>query len=154
MAVTPVEVFEIEGEQEINMVDGYSSVEKSQTTKTPQFPRLTFRPELDGLRTLAVVPVVLYHFNLSFPGGFAGVDVFFVISGYLITSVILSGLEAGTFSFLHFWVRRCRRLFPASTAMVLIMLFVANFLLLGAAYEKICSHPFLRTSILREDGNS
>ena len=137
MAVTPVEVFEIEGEQEINMVDGYSNVEKSQTTKTPQFPRLTFRPELDGLRTLAVVPVVLYHFNLSFPGGFAGVDVFFVISGYLITSVILSGLEAGTFSFRHFWVRRCRRLFPASTAMVLIMLFVANFLLLGAAYEKM-----------------
>lgn len=146
MAVTPVQIFEVEGEQEINMVDGYSNVEKSQTKTTmpPQFPRLTFRPELDGLRTLAVVPVVLYHFNVSFPGGFAGVDVFFVISGYLITSVLLSSLESERFQFRDFWLRRCRRLFPASAVMLLVMLCVANFALLGEDYEKM-SHQATAT---------
>ena len=144
MTTTTPDVFEIDvgtgskNENEINLVDFYPDPTQPQVpTQAPRFPRLTFRPELDGLRTLAVVPVVLYHFNLSFPGGFAGVDVFFVISGYLITSVILSGLEAETFSFKRFWVRRCRRLFPASTFMLAITLLVANFILLGINYEKM-----------------
>lgn len=73
-----------------------------------------YRPDIDGLRALAVLGVVFYH--LGFPqlsGGFAGVDVFFVISGYLITKVITSGIEDGTFSFIEFYARRARRLFPA-----------------------------------------
>lgn len=74
---------------------------------------LRYRPEIDGLRALAVIPVVLYHAGFGFPGGYAGVDVFFVISGYLIGSAILREAEAGTFRFSSFWLRRLRRLFPA-----------------------------------------
>jgi peptidoglycan/LPS O-acetylase OafA/YrhL len=68
---------------------------------------MQYRPEIDGLRAFAIIPVVLYHagvFGLS--GGFAGVDVFFVISGYLITSIILSERQAGTFRLWRFYQRR------------------------------------------------
>ena len=74
-----------------------------------QFPRLVHRPDVDGLRALAVVPVVLYHFDLGCPGGFAGVDIFFMISGFLITSIILGKLDTQSFSLGDFWMRRCRR---------------------------------------------
>lgn len=74
----------------------------------------SYRPEIDGLRAVAVLPVILYHAGFSgFSGGFVGVDVFFVISGYLITSIIYSDLECGRFSFLRFWERRARRILPA-----------------------------------------
>lgn len=75
---------------------------------------LRYRPEIDGLRALAVVPVILFHAGFSlFSGGFIGVDVFFVVSGYLITSIILKDLEAGKFSFTGFYERRARRILPA-----------------------------------------
>ena len=75
---------------------------------------LTYRPDIDGLRAVAVVPVVLYHFGVSgFGGGFVGVDVFFVISGFLITSLIFGELREGEFSILKFYERRVRRIFPA-----------------------------------------
>src|SRR5262245_5188564 len=73
-----------------------------------------YRPEIDGLRALAVAAVVLFHAGFSsFSGGFLGVDVFFVISGYLITSIILTDLHAGTFRLAHFYERRARRILPA-----------------------------------------
>lgn len=82
--------------------------------------KLTYRPEIDGLRSIAVISVILYHagivlFDLRiFEGGFIGVDIFFVISGYLITSVILKELkETGSFSFKYFYERRIRRILPA-----------------------------------------
>lgn len=59
------------------------------STPPPAFPRLPYRPEVDGLRAIAIIPVVLFHFECGFPGGFAGVDVFFVISGFLITCIVL-----------------------------------------------------------------
>ena len=72
-----------------------------------------YRPEIDGLRALAVVPVVLFHARVAgFGGGFVGVDVFFVISGFLITSLIKQEIDAGAFSYLSFWERRARRLLP------------------------------------------
>lgn len=76
---------------------------------------LIYRAEIDGLRAVAVVPVILYHagFTNYFAGGYIGVDIFFVISGYLITSVIESEREDGTFSLIHFYERRCRRILPA-----------------------------------------
>jgi peptidoglycan/LPS O-acetylase OafA/YrhL len=75
---------------------------------------MRYRPEVDGLRALAVVPVVLFHAGVTaFSGGYVGVDVFFVISGYLITSIILSDLEAGRFSLMRFYERRARRILPA-----------------------------------------
>ncbi len=81
---------------------------------------MKYRPEIDGLRALAVIPVILFHAGLeAFSGGFVGVDVFFVISGFLITTIILSEKERGTFSLLNFYERRARRILPA---MFLVML--------------------------------
>ncbi|MEK8049880.1 acyltransferase family protein [Ideonella sp. DXS22W] len=78
-----------------------------------------YRPEIDGLRALAVLPVVLYHAGApGFGGGFIGVDVFFVISGYLITRLIVNDLEARRFSLADFYARRCRRLLPALCVML------------------------------------
>ncbi|MEO1083316.1 MAG: acyltransferase, partial [Acidobacteriota bacterium] len=68
-------------------------------------------PHIDGLRTLAILPVLVFHFDERLlPQGYLGVDVFFVISGYLITSIIHAELLAGRFSFLRFWKRRVRRI--------------------------------------------
>jgi len=80
-----------------------------------------FRPEIAGLRAIAVLGVVLFHLKISgLSGGFAGVDIFFVISGYLITRNILSDLDGGRFSFADFYVRRTRRIFPALIVTVLL----------------------------------
>ncbi len=75
---------------------------------------MTYRREIDGLRALAVLPVILFHAGFPiFSGGFVGVDVFFVISGYLITSIILAERQAGTFTLVGFYERRARRILPA-----------------------------------------
>jgi peptidoglycan/LPS O-acetylase OafA/YrhL len=77
-------------------------------------PHLRYRAEIDGLRAVAVIPVILFHAGFhAFSGGFVGVDIFFVISGYLITTIILSDLEAGKFSLARFYERRARRILPA-----------------------------------------
>ena len=82
--------------------------------------KLTYRPEIDGLRALAVVPVILFHAGYeTFSGGFVGVDVFFVISGYLITSILVADIERGRFSLVAFYERRARRILPA---LILVML--------------------------------
>jgi len=73
-----------------------------------------YRPEIDGLRAVAVIPVILFHMGMKWiPGGFLGVDVFFVISGFLITSIIKTDLDEGSFSLRDFWARRIRRILPA-----------------------------------------
>ena len=75
---------------------------------------MNYRSEIDGLRALAVIPVILFHAGFqAFSGGFVGVDVFFVISGYLITSIIISEKERGVFSISNFYERRARRILPA-----------------------------------------
>lgn len=75
---------------------------------------LKYRPEIDGLRALAVIPVLLFHAGVpGFGGGYVGVDIFFVISGYLITGILLKDLRRGTFSLLNFYERRARRILPA-----------------------------------------
>ena len=81
---------------------------------------MRYRAEVDGLRAVAVLPVILFHAGLSVSsGGFVGVDVFFVISGYLITSIIIEQLHRGTFSLLDFYARRARRILPALFFVVL-----------------------------------
>ena len=81
---------------------------------------MRYRPEVDGLRAVAVLPVILFHAGLSVSsGGFVGVDVFFVISGYLITSIIIDQVQRGTFSLLDFYARRARRILPALFLVVL-----------------------------------
>ena len=85
-----------------------------------------YRPDIDGLRAVAVIAVVLFHAGFGrFGGGFVGVDVFFVISGFLITGLIRSQITAGTFTFPGFFVRRMRRLFPALAATVISTILVA-----------------------------
>ena len=86
----------------------------SPTPRPPNSGKHAYRPDIDGLRAVAIVPVVLFHLGVAgFAGGYVGVDVFFVISGYLISSIILPEVRQGTFSFAYFYERRTRRLFPA-----------------------------------------
>src|ERR1700710_887608 len=78
-----------------------------------------YRPEIDGLRAISVLAVVLFHSHVwGFSGGFVGVDVFFVISGFLITQIILDESDGGGFSFARFYERRARRILPALFAML------------------------------------
>jgi peptidoglycan/LPS O-acetylase OafA/YrhL len=98
---------------------------------------LKYRPEIDGLRAIAILSVVFYHAELGFPGGFVGVDVFFVISGFLITSIILKDLEAGTFSLGAFWERRVRRIVPAALVMAVAVLVAGWFLFLPDDFQAL-----------------
>ena len=91
---------------------------------------LRYRPDIDGLRAVAVLPVVFYHSALGFPGGFVGVDVFFVISGYLITKIIYDLVAVRGFSFVDFYDRRVRRLFPALFVMLLAVAMWSGFQLI------------------------
>ena len=94
------------------------------------FSRPKYRPDVDGMRALAILSVLFFHaFPNSLPGGFVGVDIFFVISGYLISSIIFRGLTLGTFSFFDFYARRVRRIFPAVTV-VLFGSFVLGYIFL------------------------
>jgi peptidoglycan/LPS O-acetylase OafA/YrhL len=84
---------------------------------------MQYRKEIDGLRALAVLPVILFHAGFTtFSGGFVGVDIFFVISGYLITTIIIAEMEQGSFSLLNFYERRARRILPALFFVMLCML--------------------------------
>ena len=75
---------------------------------------MKYRAEIDVLRALAVVPVILFHAGFEmFGGGFVGVDVFFVISGYLITTILIEDIEKKSFSIINFYERRARRILPA-----------------------------------------
>lgn len=89
---------------------------------------MEYRREIDGLRALAVLPVILYH--AGFTGGFVGVDIFFVISGYLITSIILAELKGNSFSLLKFYERRARRILPALFLVMTVSSIFAYFWLL------------------------
>ena len=97
---------------------------------------LAYRPDIDGLRAVAVLAVVLHHLSASFmPGGYIGVDVFFVISGYLITRIISREMEEGTFTFARFYERRARRIFPALFAVLAATLIAGYFVLLPSDYS-------------------
>ncbi len=95
---------------------------------------LRYRPDIDGLRTVAVLSVLLFHAGRPFvPGGYVGVDVFFVISGFLITSIIAREIDGGTFSFARFYERRARRILPALCVVVLATAIASTWLLLPSA---------------------
>jgi len=106
---------------------------------------LRFRADIDGLRAVAVLGVVIYHaFPQNLPGGFVGVDIFFVISGYLISGILYKGVRQGGFSpssfFLEFYARRIRRLFPALITVLLLCLGYGYFILLGDEYRQMGKH--------------
>ena len=99
---------------------------------------MEYRREIDGLRALAVVPVMLFHAGFqAFSGGFVGVDVFFVISGYLITSIILAEKQAGVFSIVNFYERRARRILPALFFYDVCLLAICLVVALAGRYEKL-----------------
>jgi peptidoglycan/LPS O-acetylase OafA/YrhL len=102
---------------------------------------MPYRPDLDGLRAVAVVAVVAYHaFPEFIPGGFVGVDVFFVISGFLITGIIVDGLQRDAFSFAGFYARRIRRIFPALVIVLAACLVAGWFLLFADRYKNLGKH--------------
>ncbi len=104
------------------------------TTAAPH----SYRPDIDGLRAIAVLPVLLYHANVpGFSGGFIGVDVFFVISGFLITGIIAREIDAGDFSILTFYERRARRILPALLAMIAFVLIAASLLFLPGDFTGV-----------------
>jgi peptidoglycan/LPS O-acetylase OafA/YrhL len=100
-----------------------------------------YRPDVDGLRAIAVLAVLAFHaFPQSAPGGFAGVDVFFVISGFLITGILLDGLKDGSFSFAGFYWRRVRRIFPALILVLAASLALGWLLLLPDEFMQLGKH--------------
>ena len=105
-------------------------------------PTSEYRADVDGLRALAVILVLCYHAKLGFPGGFLGVDVFFVISGFLITGIILRKIQSDTFSMREFWMRRIRRILPASLAMVIATIVAGCIVLLPNDFVEL-SHSAL-----------
>src|SRR6185437_10307764 len=105
-----------------------------QHLKEPALGRPSYLPYIDGLRAVAVLLVLIFHaFPKALPGGFVGVDVFFVISGFLITGIILTR----DFSFLGFYARRARRLFPALSLVILASLVAGWHLLTPAQFEEL-----------------
>ncbi|MEQ8379583.1 acyltransferase family protein [Parvibaculum sp.] len=104
---------------------------------------MRYRPDIDGIRTLAVVPVVLFHAGIwPFTGGYVGVDVFFVISGYLITGILLADIQSGTFSLTRFYERRIRRIFPALFLVLALCLVASAFILLPSYFEDFSESLF------------
>jgi peptidoglycan/LPS O-acetylase OafA/YrhL len=102
-----------------------------------------YRPDIDGLRAIAVAAVVAFHaFPALVPGGFVGVDIFFVISGYLITGVIAGELAAGRFTFSRFYPRRVRRIFPALAVVLCAALLLAWIILLPDEWQRFGKHLF------------
>jgi peptidoglycan/LPS O-acetylase OafA/YrhL len=102
--------------------------------------RMGFRNDINGLRAWAVTVVILYHFGIpGFGGGFVGVDVFFVISGFLMSGIVIKGLERGVFSVLGFYIARARRILPALLALCAVLLALGWFVLLPPDYKQLAS---------------
>lgn len=111
--------------------------------------RPSFRPDINGLRAWAVAAVVLYHFGVpGFTGGFVGVDVFFVISGFLMTGLVVKGLERGTFSVIGFYMARGRRIVPALVVVCVVLLALGWFVLLPPDYKMLSTHSVYALSFL------
>lgn len=109
---------------------------KKQTNMHP-----SYRADIDGLRALAVVPVVVFHaFPTLIPGGFIGVDIFFVISGFLISSIIFKSVGAGSFSFTDFYIKRANRIFPSLTLVLSVCMTFGWFVLYSDEYAQLGKH--------------
>lgn len=100
-----------------------------------------YRPDIDGLRAVGILSVVIYHaFPTQLGGGFVGVDIFFVISGFLISSIILRSLQRGDFSFTEFYARRARRIFPALIVVLASSYAIGWFVLLPDEFKQLGKH--------------
>jgi|TARA_B110000902_G_scaffold239237_1_gene287774 peptidoglycan/LPS O-acetylase OafA/YrhL len=100
--------------------------------------KLIYRPEIDGLRAIAVLAVIMFHAGIEvLSGGFIGVDIFFVISGYLITAIIIKSLDSQQFSYLNFYARRAKRLLPAALVMILTTVLFSALILSPDKYYQL-----------------
>ena len=112
-------------------------------TDITKIKRISFRQDINGLRGIAVMSVVLYHAEIGlFKGGYLGVDIFFVISGYLISNIIISELNDDTFSFKTFYIRRIKRILPALFSTLLLTVPFAYFLLTPKAMNEYIDSMF------------
>lgn len=119
--------------------------------------RPIYRPDIDGLRALAILSVVIFHaFPFSLPGGFVGVDIFFVISGFLISTIIFRSLQRGDFSFTEFYAHRVKRIFPALIVVLMACYAFGWFALLPDEFKQLGKHMaagagFVQNFILRKE---
>lgn len=109
---------------------------------------LSYRADIDGLRAIAVLGVVLFHAGFAVSGGYVGVDVFFVISGFLITTLLKRDLSRGSFSFADFWARRVRRIVPALLVVVLATLLAGYVVLLPSDYADVSRSVLAVTALV------
>ena len=112
------------------------TVNVNQQHADKQLSHPKYRPDIDGLRAVAVLLVVLFHLRLGVPGGYVGVDVFFVISGYLITGIVKRGIDADAFTLGTFYARRARRILPALSLVLLVSTVAATIVLLPSDLER------------------
>ncbi|MFT5082501.1 MAG: peptidoglycan/LPS O-acetylase OafA/YrhL, partial [Lentisphaeria bacterium] len=107
---------------------------------------MNYRADIDGMRAIAVTTVILFHYGVAgFTGGFIGVDVFFVLSGYLIGSIIFSQLDKGRFTFGTFYFRRIRRLFPVYLAVMVATFACAYWVMLPRDFREFGQSLFSST---------
>jgi peptidoglycan/LPS O-acetylase OafA/YrhL len=125
----------------------------SHSTVVTTKPKRQFRHDINALRAWAVLAVMLYHFGvLGFSGGFSGVDIFFVISGYLMTGIIVSGLESRSFSILAFYFARVKRIIPALFFLCVVLFVIGWFLLAPDDYATLAKH--VKDSLLFVSNNT
>lgn len=118
-------------------IRSFISYRSRRSSRTPiTMAQLGYRPDIDGLRAIAVLLVLMFHLGLGVPGGYIGVDVFFVISGFLITGIIKREIEQGKFTFAGFYARRARRILPALLAVLMFSSIAALFILLPSELER------------------
>ena len=99
---------------------------------------IKYRPEIDGLRAIAVISVIIYHLNENWlPGGFLGVDIFFVISGFLITGIIITEIQQNSCSFKQFYTRRSKRIYPAFITVMALVSFIASAIFIYNDFNKL-----------------
>lgn len=110
---------------------------------------IKYRPEIDGLRAIAVISVIIYHLNENWlPGGFLGVDIFFVISGFLITGIIITEIQQNTFSFKQFYTRRIKRIYPAFITVMALVSFIASAIFIHNDFNQLRKTIELATAFL------
>lgn len=118
-----------------------SLAEAAPVLSTPHLTHPKYRPDIDGLRAIAVMSVVLFHaFPRWLPGGFIGVDIFFIISGYLISTIIYGSLERNAFSFPEFYARRIKRIFPALLLVLISCYAFGWFTLFADEFQQLGKH--------------
>ena len=112
---------------------------------------LKYRPDLDGIRALAVLSVIVFHIDPQWlPGGFLGVDMFFVLSGYLITTIISREIRDGSFSFLEFYKRRAKRILPVFACVLLCTTVVAAIFFLSFDLRQYVKSASLCLAVCRQ----